>query len=1172
MQAWGVVLAAIAYVLFLFLVASYGDRQRKELGFQRSGPAIYALSLAIYCTSWTFFGSVGLAATSGLDFLAIYVGPILVVTLAFPIFSHVIRVAKSERITSIADFLASRYGKSTATGAVAAGIAAVGTVPYIALQLKAISSSVETMVRQYQPLQFTSETPVDTAFFVSMLLAVFAVLFGTRHADATEHQGGLMLAVATESIIKLVAFLAVGLFVTFHLFGGIGDIVEQARTSTYVNNTFNGSINPGTFAVFTLLSFCAFLMLPRQFHVGIVENHSEQEAKTARWMFPLYLVLINLFVVPVALAGMLKFGSSIDPDTFVLALPINADAPVITMIVFIGGLSAATAMVIVACVALAIMLSNNIVLPLVLRQRESFAVSGRDMAPVLLVIRRTSIFLILALAYAYFKVAGDTAALASIGLLSFAAIAQFAPAFFAGMFWRAANQRGALFGMIGGFATWFYTLLLPTLLDGQSSLMMNGPLGIEWLRPQALLGLDAAPLTHGVFFSLSINLLLLIGVSMSREARPIERMQANAFWYYGRHSVSAMALEGQSITIGDLQAEVANYLGTERGERAFERYALQSGIALDRRELAGDDLMHFAEQLLASAIGAASSRLVMSLMLEKHGQSTGNALQLLGDASEALQHNRGMLQTAIDQVEQGISVFDAEFRLSSWNRPFRELLELPKALGEAGTPLSDITLEVAKGWHWDREGEIDFAKQLLDTQTPWQITQKDTGNVIEVHTKPLPVGGYVISWHDITERVLAAQALQTANETLEKRVLERTQELTRLNDDLALAREAAEAANIGKTKFIAAVGHDILQPLNAARLYASTLREKLNGEPTQNLAQNVDVSLESVEDIMSAVLAISRLDAGALIPNKTSFSVAGLFDRLKVEFQPIAEAKGLELVVRSNQLAVQSDFNLLRRVLQNLISNSIKYTQKGTVTLDAKLKRNKVVFTVSDTGQGMSAKEQSLAFEEFKRLDAGVAVASGLGLGLSIVKRLAVTLEHPLSLSSRTNHGSTFSIEVPLAVDVVEIRKDVPSGKSEFAHLDGLKVVCVDNEPRILDGMRELLGGWGCHVTCYENGDDVLKNLHKDKPRLLLADYHIDKQTGLDVIESARQTQPNDFVAVLITADRSSAVRQACKSADVHLLNKPLKPAALRALLSLGMNTGRKKSTSVAVKNIEPAE
>ena len=1172
MLGWGILLTALLYLLSLFVVASYGDRKRRDGADQNSRPIIYALSLAIYCTSWTFFGSVGLSASSGFDFLAIYIGPLLMITLAFPLFSHTIRVSKAERITSIADFIASRYGKSTATGAVAALIAVLGTVPYIALQLKAISNSVDAMVTQYQPsLLGGGGSPVDTSLFISVLLALFAVLFGTRHADATEHQDGLMLAVAMESIVKLFAFLTVGLFVLFVLFDGPSDLILQAQQSSYVQSSFSGGVRWSTFGISTLLSFCAFLLLPRQFHVGIVENHSTDELKTARWMFPLYLVLINLFVVPVAIAGMLTFGASVDADNYVLALPLNSDAYAISLLVFIGGMSAATAMVIVGCVALAIMISNNIVLPLILRQRKDGRVErpisrAGDMTPVLLNIRRAAIFGILALAYTYFQVAGDSAALASIGLLSFAAVAQFAPSFFGGLIWRRATSRGAIWGMTAGFAVWFYTLFLPTVLDADSRLLVYGAFEITWLRPRNLFGTDLQALDHGVIFSLLANILFYIAGTYMRAPLAIERMQASVFWIRELTPQHAYAHRGRSINNAELKSTVSNYLGYKRCDRSFDEYFREQGLQFDPRELADDQVIQFAEQLLASAIGAASSRLVISLLLRKHEPVEETTIRLLDDASEALQYNRDLLQTAINHVEQGICVFDREFRLSSWNRQFRDLLRLPSEMGQVGMPLSKLA-EAIKDKSEPLDGRSrDLTHPLLKPNEPWQITISETAKIIEIHTKTMPDGGLVISWNDITERVNASRVLQTANETLERRVRERTEELTRLNDDLAKARETADAANIGKTKFLAAVGHDILQPLNAARLYTSTLVEKLKDETARDLASNVDDALESVEDILGSVLAISRLDSGALAPNISTFPVERLFKRLEAEFSPIANAKGLTLKIVQNRLHVRSDYSLLRRLLQNLVSNAIKYTQEGHVCVDARVKKNTLVFEVSDTGSGFSSSEESVIFDEFRRLESGKRVAPGLGLGLSIVKRLATTLDHEIAIDSEIGKGSTFFVCVPLAL--------VQTETSEFAEpelltvpsdqLTDLVVLCVDNEPKILDGMSNLLTGWGCKVHTFSGSTELFGNLDNLEPDILLVDYHLDGETGFDVANDARDHLNGNFPVVLITADRSAEVRNAALAADITLLTKPLKPAALRALFARQFPTGSKKTTEAA--------
>src|SRR5947209_969670 len=444
---WAVIAAAFGYIGFLFLVASYGDRlSPTQRG--RASALIYPLSLAIYCTSWTFFGSVGFATRTSFDFLAIYIGPILMIAVCTPLLRRVIKLAKSQHITSIADFIAARYGKSQAVAATVALIAIIGSVPYIALQLKAVASSLETILSEDQAF---SSIPIvgDIALIVTLAMAAFAVLFGTRQSDATEHQHGLMLAVATESIVKLVAFIIAGAFVTFWMFSP-NELIERAMKTPEAVRAINYTPSIGNFLTMTLLSLCAVMLLPRQFHVSVVENSSDAEVGRARWLFPLYLVAINLFVIPIALAGLVTFPfGAVDSDMYVLALPMEGNAPLLSVGVFVGGLSAATAMVIVECVALSVMVSNDIVVPLVLKRGPKSRAGKKDFGDFLLRVRRFAIFAIMLMAYFYYRALGG-AQLAAIGLLSFAAIAQLAPAFFGGLFWRRGTARGAIGGMLVG--------------------------------------------------------------------------------------------------------------------------------------------------------------------------------------------------------------------------------------------------------------------------------------------------------------------------------------------------------------------------------------------------------------------------------------------------------------------------------------------------------------------------------------------------------------------------------------------------------------------------------------------------------------------------------------------------------------------------------------------------
>jgi len=658
LQGWVVVAIALIYIGLLFLVASYGDRMRLARS-ATSRLLIYPLSLAIYCTSWTFFGSVGLASRTGFDFLAIYIGPVLVVGLAFPFIIRIVRLAKGQNITSIADFIAARYGKSQAVAATVALIAIVGMIPYIALQLKAVASSVSTILAQAAPGGVAQPLLGDVALFVALAMATFAVLFGTRHTDATEHQDGLMLAIATESVIKLMAFLTVGIFVTFVMFHGPSALLARALETPRTAAVLTGAPQFESFCAMTALSLFAIVLLPRQFHVTVVENHSEAEIRRAAWLFPVYLVLINLFVLPIAMAGLLTFPAGrVDSDMFVVALPLAAHSEVITLIAFIGGLSAATAMVIMETVALAIMVSNDIVVPLVLKRRATLAGAPSDAGAQLLTTRRIAIFVILLLAYIYYRSAGE-AQLAAIGLLSFAAVAQFAPAFLGGLVWRRGTAPGAIAGMSAGILAWGYTLLLPSISDAGivgARILIDGPWGLEYLRPQALFSLDLPPFVHGVLLSLAANIACYIGFSLTSRPTAIERVQADLFVPSTLAPIApSFRLRRASVAVEELISTVARYLGEARTREAFASFAATRRVSIEPTAEADFQLLQYAEYLLASAIGAASSRLVLSLLLRKRMVSTKAALKLLDDANAAIHYNREILQTALDHVGQGIA-------------------------------------------------------------------------------------------------------------------------------------------------------------------------------------------------------------------------------------------------------------------------------------------------------------------------------------------------------------------------------------------------------------------------------------------------------------------------------------------------------------------------------------
>jgi Na+/proline symporter/signal transduction histidine kinase len=1142
--------------MMLFAVASYGDRKSRARASPLNGrPTIYALSLAIYCTSWTYFGGVGLASQKGLEFLGIYIGPILVFTLGMPILRRIIELAKAEKLTSVADFIAARYGKNATVAMIVAVISLVGAIPYIALQLKAVSASVSAMVN---PSDYGIGSGnlyfLDLPLIVTIVLSCFATMFGTRHTDATEHQDGLILAIAMESVVKLVAFLTLGFCVIWLLFSGPGDLWEKMAANKAAMAALEYKTPLSRWITLTLLSALAIIMLPRQFHVTVVENHSAKELRFAGFLFPLYLIAINFFVLPVAIGGVLLFGGSGNADLYVLSLPLVGRIPIVSLITFIGGFSAATAMVIVESVALSIMVSNDIIMPIFLRrkllgsgaQREDFG--GR-----LLNIRRTAIFAVMLLGYAYYRSTDSTTGLASIGLLSFAAIAQMAPALFGGLIWRRANARGAILGLCSGFVIWAYLLFLPSLGGPDYSSVSSAILSFIFPGIRIFAAPNADPLVNATVLSLLANTVAFVLGSLTRNARPLERIQAGIF--VKRHSRSQFATRGWKtrLSVGDLKSAIARYLGEERMQRSFSTYERTAGRRLEDDQPADMALIHFSEQLLGSAIGSSSARLVLSLILQKTEDASADTAWLLDQASEALQYNQDMLQTALSQMDQGIAVFDSHHRLTIWNRRFRQLLDLPETVGQVGYPLADIVAILSDRGDIATAEQSHVVRHFLTLDRPFPLVLGGGERIIEVRSNAMPDKGFVATLTDITQRVTADRALKQANETLEQRVAERTAELTRVNRELGEARAAADEANIGKTRFFAAAGHDILQPLNAARLYSSALVERLGESDNSPVVRNIDSALESVEAILGAVLDISRLDTGAMKPRFASVPLSDLLERIETDFAPIAREKKLKLVVMPTDAKVRSDPNLLRRLVQNLVSNAIKYTLTGKVLIGVRRRGSSVVIQVMDSGIGIPASKFRTVFKEFARLDEGARTASGLGLGLSIVDRIARVLDHSVELRSVPGRGTDFRITIPIDRTQSETKPAAAAtaGDRTAQSLKGLRILCIDNETNILEGMRLLVSGWGCEVATAESLAEITAMAAQAAaPDLVIADYHLGDGTGIEAIRRLRDMFDSDLPALLITADRSPDVRAEAERYGIGLQQKPVRPAALRAYLA----------------------
>lgn len=698
MQGGVVVGVSFAYLGLLFAIAYYGEKRAAQGRSLTNNPYIYTLSIAVYCTSWTFYGSVGRAAKTGLDFLPIYLGPTLVFVVWSTVLIKIIRICKVHRITSIADFISSRYGKNFALGSLVTIIAVIGTTPYISLQLKSISTSFNLLVGFQNPdfPIYGNAFGIDTTLVVAVALALFAILFGTRHIESSEHHEGLVAAIAFESLVKLFAFLAVGFFVTFGVFSGFGDLFHQAQAHGLSHLFVVSEDNDyGQWITLTMLSMAAILFLPRQFYITAVENRDETHLRTASWMFPLYLLVINIFVLPIAISGKLAFvGTASDADMFVLTVPVHYGQSELALFAFIGGLSAATSMVIVASIALSTMVCNNLVMPLLLRWQLVNLSERGDLSRLLLSIRRASILIILLLGYGYFRIASESYSLVTIGLVSFAAAAQFAPAIIGGIFWKGGSSTGALTGLSLGFLVWLYTLLLPSFAQSgwlPLNFISDGLFGIAFLKPYALFGLTGFDsLSHALFWSMLANIGGYVIVSLVGNLTQIERIQSRNFVDIYEDTLgqnNSRAWQG-SVTMASLQELVGRFVGKERAQIGFLSEADGLTISPLGDAIADSAMLTKAENLLSGAIGSATARVIIGSMIKGENVSLDEVHLLLDETTQVIEYSRMLEVKSTELEETSLKLSQANQRLKEFDSLKDDFLSTISH--ELRTPLTSI--------------------------------------------------------------------------------------------------------------------------------------------------------------------------------------------------------------------------------------------------------------------------------------------------------------------------------------------------------------------------------------------------------------------------------------------------------------------------------------------------
>ncbi|MGL6264535.1 hybrid sensor histidine kinase/response regulator [Aeromonas jandaei] len=1148
-QGWLLIGLSLSYLGLLFLIAFVADKHKRHR--MKGQPLLYSLSLAVYCTSWTFFGTVGQASESPWSPVPIYLGPMLVFLFGWRLLARLILVAKREHITSIADFIAARYGKSQRLAMLIALIAIMGILPYLVLQLKAIVTGLDLLMVNSAGTGHASAISGNTAELalgVAMLLALFSILFGTRHLDATEHHRGMVVAIAFESVVKLLAFISVGGFALWLILSK-----PSPARSEVAGHFFDAvmAVTPGSLlelAIYTVLAMCAVICLPRQFHVTVVENNQGQDLHWARWIFPLYLFVMGLFIWPLALAGKQWVGADMASDTYVISLPMALGFDGVAMLAFLGGTSAATGMVIVCTIALAIMVSNDLVLPVLLRR---FWQQGRDerLVRLLLQVRRGAILLILLAAWLLYLWLGDLTSLSRIGYLSFGAVAQFAPALLLGLYWRHGNRKGVYLGLILGVSLWFITLL------AESGLLAGSPLEALLAPPDWPAFRDLSLGAWCIFLSLLFNLLGYVAGSLLSRPAVSERLQAANF--VGKPSRDTTALYQARVSVKELEMLAARFVGSSRVKRAFGRFAGEHGGTLAPQMQASAELIAHTERLLAGVFGTSSARLVLASALQGRNMQLEEIATIVDEASDVFRFNRGLLQGAIEHIGQGISVVDRELKLVAWNRRYIELFHYPPGLIQAGRPIEEIIrYNALQGLCGPGDIEEHVARRVAFMKrgsAHISARERPDGRVIEMQGNPMPAGGFVMTFTDITPFRDAERVLREANEHLEARVAERTRELSELNRQLLLVNQQVERANQSKSRFLAAVSHDLTQPLNAAKLFTSSLLEMLPAEEEPaRIARHIDDALGATEDLISDLLDISRLEAGKFKAKKLDFALHDLFDNLKAEFGVLAQAGGIHFSVVESKLAVHSDVRLLRRVLQNFLTNAFRYNPGGRVLLGCRRLGSKIRIEVWDNGPGIPQDKQEAIFDEFSRLDhSRTAREQGLGLGLAIARGISLVLGHQLTLQSWSGKGSVFAVTLNLATRPVAAHP-VATPALRDSQLEGVRVLCIDNERDILAAMSSLLGRWGCEVRCAVDLAEAEALVAEGfVPRLVLSDYHLDDgKTGLEAIAALQQACGDEPGGIIISADRKSELQAQIRERGYGYISKPVKPLKLRALMN----------------------
>ncbi|MDY0040635.1 MAG: ATP-binding protein [Desulforhabdus sp.] len=1041
-----VVLTAVClYLGFLILIALWVERRTAEGKSPANNPFVYSLSLAVYCTAWTYYGSVGKAATSGILFLPIYLGPTVFIALWWIVLRKMVRLKNAYRITSIADFISARYKRSQPVAAIASIVAIVGILPYIALQLKAIISTFSMVTAQGLSDPTTSHVQgiwlhSHVGIIIVALLTAFTIILGVRRLDPTERHEGMMMALAVECVVKLVAFLAAGCFVTYFLFDGFADLFEQFAASSLKDTLTSWADEPSgyfTWMSYFILSMSAILFLPRQFHVAVVENSDERHILTAMWLFPLYMLLINIFVFPIALGGLLMGYAAGDADRFVLLLPMRYVRPWLTLLVFIGGFSAAAGMIMIASVTLATMTTNHLLLPLV-----EWVNWLNFMKRHLLKCRWAAVAGLILLGYGFEEWIFQPYMLVSIGLISFAAVLQFAPAILGGIFWRRANTEGAILGLSAGFLVWCYTQMLPSFVRNgwlSSSLLEAGPWGIGLLKPEQMFGIEGLdPLSHTVLWSMLFNVGFYFVGSLFFQETNEERSLAEDFvgalnvgppMQRTRHREAYINLEAKKTEIVTL---LAQYFADAEATAVFKRSLGETGIR-EAKQISIEQLvdLHGAvEKYLAGAIGSAAAHKAMQQGTVFSPRERQELTEVYGEILADLKVSPTELKSKIDYYQERESLLMDQARELE-----EKVRELEREIGERKRIQSVL-----------REREARY-RELVETMNEGLELEDDRGIITYVNDKLCEmwgrardeiIGRKVEDFIDRSQLNMLLEKMsskltgeiQSYEATWENREGQKISTLVStvpiLDEQGSLKGSFSVITDISQLKMlerekanlVSMFAHDMrssLTGIHGLGLRLFNKSDSLDDEKKMEYLRIINQEAAKLEALVDDFLEFSRLEVGKLKLNFRAVSLDKELLELFEAYRLRASMRGLNLEFRIEDPLpiIEADLNRLRRVFTNLLDNALKFsTEHGTIKMTSEETDDEIIVRISDDGVGIDARELPYIFDLFHRGQHDQK-KDGYGVGLATVKAVVEGHGGRVQVTSELGKGSVFSVFLP---------------------------------------------------------------------------------------------------------------------------------------------------------------